>query len=111
MEVGGGGSEIMQPSLHCHHQIDTCIKMGSDESHFNVSLIVRDKSHKTVSTNNKFRRERRAEAESNRGPSAYQPTYRTVQARYQVLPIDISTPVPVKYRTGTDTIVEPGFAQ
>ena len=28
-------------SLHCHHQNDFCIKMGSDESHFNVSLIVR----------------------------------------------------------------------
>ena len=27
------------------------IKMGSDESHFNVSLIVRDKVTKTVSTN------------------------------------------------------------
>ena len=26
-------------SLHCHHQNDSCIKMGSDESHFNVSLI------------------------------------------------------------------------
>ena len=30
-------------SLHCRHQSDSCIKMGSDESHFNVSLIVRDK--------------------------------------------------------------------
>ena len=30
-------------SLHYHHQNDTCIKMGSNESHFNVSLIVRDK--------------------------------------------------------------------
>ena len=30
-------------SLHCHHQNDSCIKMSSDESHFNVSLIVRDK--------------------------------------------------------------------
>ena len=38
----------------------TCIKMGSDESHFIVSLIVRDK-------------ERRAKAVSNPGPSAYQP--------------------------------------
>ena len=27
----------------CYHQNDTCIKMGIDESHFNVSLIVRDK--------------------------------------------------------------------
>ena len=33
----------MYLSLHCHDQNDSCIKMGSDESHFNVSLIVRDK--------------------------------------------------------------------
>ena len=31
-------------------------------------------SHKTVSTDHKLRSERRAEADSNRGPSAYQPT-------------------------------------
>ena len=35
--------EIIYLSLHCHHQNDSCIKMGSDASHFNVSLIVRDK--------------------------------------------------------------------
>ena len=35
--------EYIYLSLHCHHQNDSCIKMGSDESHFNVSLIVRDK--------------------------------------------------------------------
>ena len=34
--------EIIYLSLHCHHQNDSCIKVGSDESHFNVSLIVRD---------------------------------------------------------------------
>ena len=45
MEVGG--EEIIYPSLHCHHQDDSRIKMGNDESHFNLSLIVRD-SHKTV---------------------------------------------------------------
>ena len=38
-----GKREIVYLSLHCHHQNDFCIKMGSDESHFNVSLIVRDK--------------------------------------------------------------------
>ena len=60
-----GEREIIYLSLHCHHQKlvlytsrcqrtlntnsqsvitrMTCIKMGSDESHFNVSLIVRDK--------------------------------------------------------------------
>ena len=48
---GGRGREIIQLSLHCHYQNDSCVKMGSDESYFNVSLIVRDtESHKTVST-------------------------------------------------------------
>ena len=41
MEVGGEGDLYL--SLHCHHKNDSCIKMGSDESHFNVSLTVRDK--------------------------------------------------------------------
>ena len=47
---GGGGvawmwgkSEIIYLSLHCHHQNDFCTKMGSEESHSNVSLILRDK--------------------------------------------------------------------
>ena len=35
----GGWGEIIYLSLDCHHQNDFCIKMGSDESHFNVSLI------------------------------------------------------------------------
>ena len=35
MEVGGGG-EIVYLLLHCHHQNDSCIKMGCDESHFSV---------------------------------------------------------------------------
>ena len=42
-EIPGGREERGTPSLHCHHQNDSCIKMGSDESRFNVSLIVRDK--------------------------------------------------------------------
>ena len=33
-----GEREIIYLSLHCHHQNDFCIKMGSDESHFNVSV-------------------------------------------------------------------------
>ena len=36
-------------SLQCHHQNDFCIKMGSEESHFNVSLIiVKDKITSSV---------------------------------------------------------------
>ena len=36
---GGGVREIYT----YQHQNDSCIKMGSDESHFNVSLIARDR--------------------------------------------------------------------
>ena len=41
--MGGGEREITNLSLHCHHLNDSCIRMGSDESHFNVSLLVRNK--------------------------------------------------------------------
>ena len=47
MEVGGKEREIVYLSLHCHHQNDPCIKMGSDESSFNVSLTMRDKTAPT----------------------------------------------------------------
>ena len=43
--------EVIYLSVHCHHQNDFCIKMGSDESHFNVSVGSDGQSHKTVSTN------------------------------------------------------------
>ena len=44
MQVGEEGDYIyVYISLHYHHQNDSCIKMGSDQSRFNVSLIVRDK--------------------------------------------------------------------
>ena len=44
-EMGGKGvwrrgkreREIIYLSLHCHHQNDSCVKVGSDEGHFNVS--------------------------------------------------------------------------
>ena len=38
MEVGEEGDY-----RYSHHQNDSCIKMGSDKSHFNILLIVRDK--------------------------------------------------------------------
>ena len=71
--MGGGGwgegvwrwgeREIIYLSLHCHHQNDSCIKMGSDESHFNVSVgsvsVGSDgQSHKTVSTNHNLSEEK-----------------------------------------------------
>ena len=63
---GGGGDvvwrwgerEIIYLSLHCHHQNDFCIKMGSDESHFNVSVGSDGQSHRTVSTNHDLSEEK-----------------------------------------------------
>ena len=49
--MGWGKRVIIYLSPHCHHQNDSCIKMGSDESHFNVSVGSDGQSHKTVSTN------------------------------------------------------------
>ena len=45
MEVGGGGGgrELIYLSQHCHHQNDSCITMGRNENHFNVSLTAKDK--------------------------------------------------------------------
>ena len=31
-----GKRKIIYLSLHCHHQNDSCIKVGTDENHFNV---------------------------------------------------------------------------
>ena len=56
MEVREG--EIIYLSLHCHHQNDSCIKMGSDESHFNVSVGSERQSHKAVSTNHNLSEEK-----------------------------------------------------
>ena len=42
MEMGEEG-DIIYLSLHCHHQNDSCTEKGSDESYFNVSLIVIDR--------------------------------------------------------------------
>ena len=50
MEVGEE-EDYIYLSLHCHHQNDSCIKMGGDKSHFNVSVENDGQSHKTVSTN------------------------------------------------------------
>ena len=71
-----GEKEIIYLSLHCHHQNDSCIKMGSDESQFNVSVGSDGQSHKTVSTNHNLFEEK---GESKR--------YRT-----EVLPLTSLTP-------------------
>ena len=56
--------EIIYLSLHCYLQNDACIKMGSDENHFNVSLIVRDKVTRQCLQNTTF--EEKGEPNRNR---------------------------------------------
>ena len=68
-----GNRGIICLSLHCHHQNHSYIKMGSDESHFNVWSMWGTISQDSVRKPQAFWRERRAEAVSSRGLSAYQP--------------------------------------
>ena len=63
MEVGGEGNYI-HLSLHCHYLNDVCIKVGSEESHFNVSLTVGAKSQDSVHRPQLF--EERGEPKRNR---------------------------------------------
>ena len=74
MEVGE--REIIYLSLQGHHQNDSCIKMGSDESHFNVSVGSDGQSHRTVSTNHNL-------FKANGEPKRY---------RTEVLPLTNLTP-------------------
>ena len=67
-EKGGGGRgkevwrlgkrKIIYVSLHCRHQNDSRAKMGSDQSHFNVSVGSDGQSHKTMSTNHNLSEEK-----------------------------------------------------
>ena len=50
----GGGGGLYTYRYTVTHQNDSCIKMGSNESHFNVSVIVRDKATRQVSTDHNF---------------------------------------------------------
>ena len=54
--------------------------MGSDENHFNVSLILRDKiTRRQCPQTTTFLKRRTVEAESKRGPSAYRLTARPTE--------------------------------
>ena len=69
-----GKREIIYLSLH--HLNDSCSKIGSDESHFNVSVGSDGQSHKTVPTNDNL-------FEENGEPKRY---------RTEVLPLTSLTP-------------------
>ena len=71
MEVGEEGGYIpiatLSPPQWLLH-----FNMGSDECRFTVSLIMRDEVSRQCPQTTTFWRERRADAESNRSPFAYQ---------------------------------------
>ena len=63
-------------SISSYPVVDSCIKMGSYDSHFNVSLIMRDKVRRQCpaqTTTFKEKLKMGAEADSNRSPSVYLP--------------------------------------
>ena len=74
MKVGEEGDYIPIATL-------SCIKMGSDENHFNVSLIVRDKVTRQCPQTTTFLIRKESRSDSNRGPSAYQPNAHNRQAK------------------------------
>ena len=43
-QEGGEEGGRFYLTLHCHHQNDSCVKTGTEKSHFNVSLIAGDKA-------------------------------------------------------------------
>ena len=69
-----GKREIIYLSLRCHHQIDSCIQMGSDAREYFMNS--ERQSHKTVSTNHNL-------FEENGEPKRY---------RTEVLPLTSLTP-------------------
>ena len=73
MEMREDGDYIYL-SLHCHHQNVSCSKMGSDESHFNSSLIERDKVTRLCPQTTTFlKREESPKWNQTEALSAYQP--------------------------------------
>ena len=75
MEVaggGGGGGRLCS----CRYTVTSGITSALRSAAMRAILLFHyceGRSHETVSTDHNFCRERRAEADSNRGPSAYQP--------------------------------------
>ena len=57
--------------LHCHHQNHFCIKIGSDESNFNVSIGSDGQSHKIASTNHNLFEEKREESQNGIEPRSF----------------------------------------
>ena len=56
---GGVGRARLYITLHCHHQNDSCVKMGNVESLFNVLLFMRATSQRQCPETTIFEEERK----------------------------------------------------
>ena len=66
---GGGKGRVYIYRYTVTTKMTPALRRAAMGAILNISLIVRVKVTKTVSTDHNFRSERRAEADSNRGPS------------------------------------------
>ena len=76
---GGGGRGRLYTYRYSVTTTLTCIKMGSDESHFNVSLIVRDKVTRQCPQTTRFEEKKRKKKKRRSGiePTSFRlPAYR-----------------------------------
>ena len=85
-----GKREIIYLSLHCHHQNDSCIKMGSDESHFNVSLILRTKSQQDCPQTTTFLKKKDSRSGIEPRPLSFKPAHKPSCRPPLVIPPDNS---------------------
>ena len=65
-----GGGRVM---TYCHHKNDSCIRMGSNKSHFNASLIVRDKVTRQCPQTTTILKSKVCQSGIRPRPSVYQP--------------------------------------
>ena len=63
--------------IHCHRQNTFCIKAGSNDSHFNVSLTVKSKVTRHCPQSTTFEEKGQSKRGIERMSSAYQPYYET----------------------------------
>ena len=72
---GRGQAALYDAMIHCHHQNDyaAVTRMGSDESQFNVSLIVRGKVTRHLPQTPTFEEKGEPKPGMEPKPSVYQP--------------------------------------
>ena len=96
-EYGGGGRGRLYTYRYSHLQNDSCIKMGSDESHFNVSVgCDGQRNHKAVSTNYNLSEEK-GEPKRNRPealPLTTEPNAFTSRPNRLICATDLTRPWP-----------------